>query len=829
MEDREFRVKDVINLTLDRMKQEGIYFATKDDQGYASAKSLYKLDKEGYLEEKTIDKIVEEVISYMGDGAVYLVDAVNQWIEDGMAEGKLGYIDTLNMEFDDNEVIEGNLSIYNTFISHNLGTDIEPKEEEIAQEAEEVKPEKKKKTESKKVEGYDLSKYDTQTICADLESCIIRHLKEMYFKVPSVDVSTYDGGYVIEFSMEETDPNSNLIKKWLKEDFDLKDYEVSCQTFNHPNLTYGIRRTIYIMPKEDKKTEGKETKDVDKDNLIKAMELLGYYYNDIDSYDGYIKFNDIEGFNSWDEVQEYLELLVIEDPDISDQIENLLKESKKITERFFEGPEVKASELKIGDIYIDMSGNLNKVVDRPMPEKDLGTTRKQLTKMFMPNQQNIKGTKWETSKIRVASKEDMQKYPHIVDESKKVTETYHILGIKKDKQGNYSEEWIVAFDTKERCEKFRDDHEEEFKAKGYDSLSIASNEEYNDTDSYELDYSDGDAWEEGDSFEITDGNETYTITKRGSKWYDNKGQGYMGYLSPRDIVSYYNGFNIVTESKKVEAKVDDAVADIPDELLEPTPETKFTKKDWNIYYNRCKKDYTNVYNGDSTTKIAFLQNKAKSLGLDDLQFTEDSWKSDIDNIAKAYADSKVGNLNEARTHMKLRKGDTFVNENGVRVTVIEVDDRGNTTYKFSNGESYCTAMENAVAMLNQNNYKKVEEKRTLRENKRQRLNEENSKSKDLINSMVTAKDFDSDSPAGQIILRTQELFNVLSDRGYDLQVTFDNGESQSAIMLGNQGGSILITITNTNQPLRAFTSGNFEITDDSLQILNDVKEQITAL
>lgn len=429
MEDREFRVKDVINLTLDRMKQEGIYFATKDDQGYASAKSLYKLDKEGYLEEKTIDKIVEEVISYMGDGAVYLVDAVNQWIEDGMAEGKLGYIDTLNMEFDDNEVIEGNLSIYNTLISHNLGTDIEPKEEEIAQEAEEVKPKKKKKT----------------------------------------------------------------------------------------------------------------------------------------------------------------------------------------------------------------------------------------------------------------------------------------------------------------------------------------------------------------------------------------------------------------ESKKVEAKVDGAVADIPDELLEPTPETKFTKKDWNIYYNRCKKDYTNVYNGDSTTKITFLQNKAKSLGLDDLQFTEDSWKSDIDNIAKAYADSKVGNLNEARTHMKLRKGDTFVNENGVRVTVIEVDDKGNTTYKFSNGESYCTAMENAVAMLNQNNYKKVEEKRTLRENKRQRLNEENSKSKDLINSMVTAKDFDSDSPAGQIILRTQELFNVLSDRGYDLQVTFDNGESQSAIMLGNQGGSILITITNTNQPLRAFTSGNFEITDDSLQILNDVKEQITAL
>lgn len=762
MNEQEFRVKDVINLTLDRMKQEGIYFATKDDQGYASAKSLYKLDKEGYLEEKTIDKIVEEVISYMGDGAVYLVDAVNQWIEDSMAEGKLGYIDTLNMEFDDNEVIEGNLSIYDALIPHDLGIDIEPKEEEIAQEAEEVKPEKKKKTESKKI-----------TEETDRVAEIKNRLKEINNQLAYI--KRRDS---VSLSIGTEDEQSDLYAERNKLNGELRRIR-------------NKKCDIYNMSEE---------------------ELAAFKQNLLDK-------------GLWDGNEDTLES--------ARQIYRTQwvqkDESKKITERFFEGPEVKASELKIGDIYIDMSGNLNKVVDRPMPEKDLGTTRKQLTKMFMPNQQNIKGTKWETSKIRVASKEDMQKYPHIVDESKKVTETYHILGIKKDKQGNYSEEWIVAFDTKERCEKFRDDHEEEFKAKGYDSLSIASNEEYNDTDSYELDYSDGDVWEEGDSFEITDGNETYTIAKRGSKWYDNKGQGYMGYLSPRDIVSYYNGFNIVTESKKVEAKVDGAVADIPDELLEPTPETKFTKKDWNIYYNRCKKDYTNVYNGDSTTKITFLQNKAKSLGLDDLQFTEDSWKSDIDNIAKAYADSKVGNLNEARTHMKLRKGDTFVNENGVRVTVIEVDDKGNTTYKFSNGESYCTAMENAVAMLNQNNYKKVEEKRTLRENKRQRLNEENSKSKDLINSMVTAKDFDSDSPAGQIILRTQELFNVLSDRGYDLQVTFDNGESQSAIMLGNQGGSILITITNTNQPLRAFTSGNFEITDDSLQILNDVKEQITAL
>lgn len=143
MEEKEYRVKDVINLTLDRMKQEGLYFATKDDTGYASGKDLYKLDESGYVTEKTIDRIVEEVIEYMGDGAAFLVDAVNQWIEDGITEGKIGYIDNLNMEFDDNAVVEGNLEIYNGIGKEDLGTDTEPKEEEISKEAEEVKPEKK--------------------------------------------------------------------------------------------------------------------------------------------------------------------------------------------------------------------------------------------------------------------------------------------------------------------------------------------------------------------------------------------------------------------------------------------------------------------------------------------------------------------------------------------------------------------------------------------------------------------------------------------------------------------------------------------------------------
>ena len=115
------------------------------------------------------------------------------------------------------------------------------------------------------------------------------------------------------------------------------------------------------------------------------------------------------------------------------------------------------------------------------------------------------------------------------------------------------------------------------------------------------------------------------------------------------------------------------------------------------------------------------------------------------------------------------------------------------------------------------------------ENVQRRLAEENNKSANLISDMFKSKDFDSDSKAGQIVMRTSTLFNVLSDRGYDVQVAFDNGESTNSILLGQQGGQVIITITNTDQPLRAFTSGNFEINDENIKILTDIQSQIETL
>ena len=120
--------------------------------------------------------------------------------------------------------------------------------------------------------------------------------------------------------------------------------------------------------------------------------------------------------------------------------------------------------------------------------------------------------------------------------------------------------------------------------------------------------------------------------------------------------------------------------------------------------------------------------------------------------------------------------------------------------------------------------KKVET--NLNESVKTRLKEENTKSLNLISQMFQNEDFDANSNEGKIVVKTSTLFNTLSDKGYDVQVGFDNGDSQSTILLGQQGGSVNITITDATKPLQAFTSGSIELNDDNLKVLQDITEII---
>ena len=89
--------------------------------------------------------------------------------------------------------------------------------------------------------------------------------------------------------------------------------------------------------------------------------------------------------------------------------------------------------------------------------------------------------------------------------------------------------------------------------------------------------------------------------------------------------------------------------------------------------------------------------------------------------------------------------------------------------------------------------------------------------------------FDSESNAGKIVLRTQDLFTALSDLGLDVDVTFDNGDSTSTIQLGTAGGKVVITINDPEKPLKAFMSGNVELTGDSLEKFQSIEDRIKTV
>lgn len=122
-----------------------------------------------------------------------------------------------------------------------------------------------------------------------------------------------------------------------------------------------------------------------------------------------------------------------------------------------------------------------------------------------------------------------------------------------------------------------------------------------------------------------------------------------------------------------------------------------------------------------------------------------------------------------------------------------------------------------------------ENKEIKTESVKTRLREENNKSLELIGQMLQQDDFNANSNEGKIVVKTSELFNKLSDKGFDVQVNFDNGDSQSTILLSKQGGSVNITINNANDPLRAYTSGSFEVNNDTLKVLEDVQDVLNEL
>ena len=645
----ENKQEEILKVILDRLNQEEVWFTSKEDDVYGSAKNLFKLDEYGDLNDKSRERLINEVEDLLGDGATYLIEAVNQWIQDNLIQGTISYTDNLHMNYTPKEISEEITAYQEKGVEDlELGT-LDEKGKE-------------KKLESKKIVESTAKLYQ-------IESNERNHGKAFarYNEIDSIDLNDYK-------EVANIDIKDNM------SDDDALEYVFTLGNTN-----------------QDLRDANPEMRSVSVSDIV---ELNGKYY-----------YCDAFG---WKEASEKL------------------VESKKVTEsdnedtlevRTYFGIQILGSNFD-GEDYLD-NGEASEMLDRyPEIEPDelfdkanKKVKDEDLVKYLPDNLKDIIHSiklHFESTELVAVIKADKSFYGN--DKLKEELAEYL--------EGQYSDGWGEGFEQQSLLELkgIEDDQGKSVEADvfiqpmlRYDSVQISLTEKKTLKNSKEIGrkkvvevITDLELGNNGlpklpDPYEMQYRfqDDLYQIINKGPEGIE----GYCYAISDED--SYTGTWSIYGKS-------DEGIIDYEDNIED---------------YNECVK-----------------------------------LLSKFDDVA----------LQESK---KLKS----------------------TLYESSNTS------------------------------KRKRLNEENQKSADLISKALSSKDFDMESPTGQIISRTSELFNVLSSKQYDVQVTFDNGESQSAILLGNQGGKVIITITNGNEPLKAFASGNFELTEENFEVLKDIKEQISVL
>ena len=264
-----------------------------------------------------------------------------------------------------------------------------------------------------------------------------------------------------------------------------------------------------------------------------------------------------------------------------------------------------------------------------------------------------------------------------------------------------------------------------------------------------------------------------------------------------------NDFTQYVANNAVELKNGLYEIEVPKELgYEPVLNTDMLKK----AYMKVKKLF-NLDNGD--TSIIFENKKVENNNDSDiLKKVKELLKSSYKYFYRNY----MWHIDNGALYMDKDDGEVFVKQLEPGFNIEEVKVQKSIEGQPVEDVQYKFTLKDDTSIKT--------------ENYKTRLKEENTKSLNLISQMFQDDDFDANSNEGKIVVKTSTLFNTLSDKGYDVQVGFDNGDSQSTILLGQQGGSVNITITDATKPLQAFTSGSIELNDGNLKVLQDITEII---
>lgn len=676
--------KEIIDIALDRLNQEGLWFTTKEDKLYANAKDLYKLDKFGELEDKSKERLIAEVESYLGDGATFIIEAVDQWIEDNLAEGLLGYVDTLAMDFEIPEAVE-NTNSYSEQGVDNLETT-------VAKEADKAKKEEGKKIVEDNDKDFDaFQRYIMDNIYCDNETMMTSP------EIIESNINSISKGAakeVVEDVLGETE-YTGLYHSMLK------DYTDEIKRI----ILANIDRIVYLQNIEQEELNAKLTEGKDDYSKPVKVDDKWFRYN--------YKYNELEYITHAS--NEFGPIEVIDS--IGVDPEDWKEDKDLCIQRFLE--DIKSEE----DVDISEFNSL-------FPKKLKEISSKVNCMHYAYNEPNV-------YRYMFANKKDAEEAKSILGQYGKVEEV--------------------------------------------DPMEFSEYEDKKDLDKVKV------------CLVVTFNSDVLTESKKEEDAGSNDNTLSM------DVIKFLK--NTAYKNKPV------AILDY--EGIEDAYENEYIIR-MKIYIEEEDGNYKLVIKGSYTnnngTPFAWSNGGWEDKSGYVREFAIN--KSDVEQLCQAIIardeDELYDFLGAYDNNFKddftsyLAKGYDRYRDEGKKDKSVNFNESLNTE---SNGKS-------------------------LTEGARRRLNERNEQSASIIDKALQGISEDTSDKESGIIIKTSELFKKLSDRGYDVQVSFDNGESTSSIAIGQQGANVLITITDADQPLRAFISGNLEVNDDSLKMIKSIMEVI---
>ena len=742
---------NIIELVLDTLNRDDLWFTQKTDPTYQEASSYYELDEFGDPTEKTIKKIEKEVNSLIGDGAIDIIDAVAVWKNDQIAEFRLDFRDNLVTKFEPKPVVD-NIKAYENSVQFPQSKKVEAKTKKTENMINLSDDDKQKYYIGKGIVGgqatpYDLYKIDNKYYNANgLEISEKDALDDMdnfkhIFgdkKTEDYDVDTYNKEQA-ELKREYRDRIVKSITPEIKNAFnDLRDLLDDGEDKTELDGFYFPSDAITVVDMADKAYHLNSAMDLTTSNILN---MVGNNDTIEQAIDELFADYDAESAYSW--ADNFITVLGKLDFDLHNDDEN----------------DVYTFEVSLPDC------------DPLMFTADW--SEEAAVKEYMENEGSM--SKYTVDDISINYLDE----PIPINENKKYEKGTPITAVTGGKS--------INLNVKESLIK---QVENVSFGKALRELKIEAKQ---------------------DKTELTPEQKANKIANIGSL------VGKAKYPFQLNAVVHTLSFVDQDLSNKLRQTfnpatikqdgIEDARNGIAQMIFDETgvdvlaPNMEFATESKNVNFNNCTKDKVieaitdNFYSAFDSHGFRRKINKDTTIEelMDELHnFIE------FENISK---DDTRKAIKDVVSHLNIQ----------LKANLDELS----IYLWFINGNYGGT-------------YEKVR-KNKITENYQRRLEEVNNKSANTIKDILQSDGFDSESNAGKIVLRTQDLFTALSDLGLDVDVTFDNGDSTSTIQLGTAGGKVVITINDPEKPLKAFMSGNVELTGDSLEKFQSIEDRIKTV